>query len=398
MTTNVNQAPATVLYPGDAGFDTATAGFQTTRPHRPDVVVRPGDTSGVAAAVRWAADRGLAVAAQSTGHGRASVLAGGMLICTDRLRGVTVDPATRTARMDAGARWSDVAAAAAEHDLAPLSGSSPQVGVVGYLLGGGFGVLSRRYGYAADLVREVEAVDSDGTAVRRDGFVPGDVVTTVVTALLPITELWGGCLAVEATPDVLADWLAWTRDLPEDVTSSVALVPFPDSPDIPPMFRGRQVAMIRVAAALDADRAEALLEPLRDTLHAGPVLFERLGVLPYTEAHTIYSDPTDPHAYLGDARLLSEVDAAALRDVPALAGPSVVELRHLGGAMARSVRAPDAAHRDARYVLRAVTMIDPVAEAGARTAHDRLFAGFADRDLGRAWTFAYGLRTERTLS
>lgn len=124
------------------------------------------------------------------------------------------------------------------------------------------------------------------------------------------------------------------------------------------------------------------------------MLDERLRTVPAAEVHTIHSDPTDPHAYLGEARLLSGLDPAALAALPDLAGPaspapSVVEVRHLGGALARSTTQP-AAHRDARYLLRAVTALDGTSEATARAAQDRIVAPSAARDLGRAGTFAYG--------
>lgn len=119
----------------------------------------------VAAAVRWAADRGLTVAVQATGHGLTGSLDGSVLITTGRLDTVVVDPAARTARVGAGVRWRQIIDAAAPHGLAPLSGSSSGVGVVGNTLGGGLGLLSRRYGFAADHVRRAELVTADG-AIR----------------------------------------------------------------------------------------------------------------------------------------------------------------------------------------------------------------------------------------
>lgn len=345
------------------------------------------------AAVRHAAGHDLPLAVQSTGHGRGTALGGGLLITTDRMRGVTVDPAARTARIEAGARWAGVVTAAAPHGLAPLSGSSPDVGVVGYLLGGGFGLLARRYGYAIDAVQAVDAVRLHGVAVRLTAPLPsldGLVVTSVETALLPLTEVWGGSLAFPATPEALTGWADWTADLPDAVSSSIALVPFPDLPAVPGPLRGRHVALVRVAATTDAS---ALVAPL----HAlGPVLAERLEMLAFAQSHAIYSDPTDPHAYAGDARLLRWIELDALRAVPELTGPaspapSVVELRHLGGALSRASDSVDPAHREADYLLRAVTMLDPVSEAGARELHRELFAPFASGALGRAWTFAYGL-------
>jgi FAD/FMN-containing dehydrogenase len=101
--------------------------------------------------VRHAAAHELPVAVQATGHGMLAAVEGGMLITVGRMNGVEVDPQTRTARVEAGTTWEAVVDAAGKHGLAPLSGSAPGVGVVGYTLGGGLGLLSRRAGLLASL-------------------------------------------------------------------------------------------------------------------------------------------------------------------------------------------------------------------------------------------------------
>ncbi len=386
----------TALQPGDTGFAAAVTGFQTAHPHRPDLVVAAASAQDVRIAVRHAARHDLPLAVQSTGHGRGRPLDGGILITTGSLRGVTVDPLARTARVEAGARWADVVAATTPHGLAPLSGSSPDVGVVGYLLGGGFGLLARRYGYAIDQVATVWAVERGGADVQMDAPLPaldGLVVTAVEIALVELAEVWGGSLALPATPDVLSGYADWTAGLPDELTSALALVPFPDLDGVPAPLRGRHVAQVRVTATVAAGLGQALVAPLRDL---APVLAERLSLMPFSRSHTIFSDPTEPHAYAGDARLLGGLDRNALRTVPEVTGPnspapSVVELRHLGGAMSRPSGSVDAAHRGAGYLLRAVTMLGPVTEVTARERHAALFAPFAREELGRTTAFCYGL-------
>jgi FAD/FMN-containing dehydrogenase len=99
---------------------------------------------------------------QGTGHALLSVAAeGGVLITTRRMRGVRVDAEARTAWVEAGVRWEQVIHEAAPYGLAPLSGSAPHVGAGSYTLGGGLGLLSRRYGYAADHVRSIDVVTAD---------------------------------------------------------------------------------------------------------------------------------------------------------------------------------------------------------------------------------------------
>ncbi len=131
------------------------------------------------ATVDFARGAGVRVAVQGTGHGAFPLgpLDGTLLLKTTRMTGVEIDPETRRARAEAGALWGDVVAAAGEHGLAALHGSSPDTGVVGYTLGGGIGWLARREGLACNRVRAVELVTADGqAATRRRERRPGPVL------------------------------------------------------------------------------------------------------------------------------------------------------------------------------------------------------------------------------
>ena len=127
------------------------------------------------------------------------------------MNGLAVDPVTRTARVEAGVRWEQVIEAAVPHGLAPLNGSSVDVGVVGYILGGGTGPLARTYGAAADYVRSFEIVTADGKARRVDHVSDPDlffalrggkgnfgIVTAVTIELIELAEIYGGGLFFDA--------------------------------------------------------------------------------------------------------------------------------------------------------------------------------------------------------
>jgi FAD/FMN-containing dehydrogenase len=148
--------------PGDEGYDGARAAWNLNAHQHPTLVVRAEGAADVLAAVRLAREEGLGVGVMATGHGVAAPTDGGVLINTSRMKGVHVDPQTRTARVEAGAKWADVAPEAAAHGLAGLQGSSSDVGVVGYTMGGGFGWLGRKHGFAADSVKEADVVTADG--------------------------------------------------------------------------------------------------------------------------------------------------------------------------------------------------------------------------------------------
>jgi len=138
----------TILWPGDPGWDDARQAWNLTADQQPAAVAFPRSAADVAAAVSFARQRGLRVAAQGTGHNAEplSSLTGTLLIETSKMRQVTVDPAAMTARAAAGASWGDVTAAAARHGLTGLAASWPGVGAVGYTLGGGMSWFGGRPG------------------------------------------------------------------------------------------------------------------------------------------------------------------------------------------------------------------------------------------------------------
>ncbi|WP_329147686.1 FAD-binding oxidoreductase [Streptomyces sp. NBC_01456] len=404
-----------VLVPGDEGYDAERSGFQLAYRHRPAVIVGAESAGDVVAAVRFARDHGLPIAVQATGHGLSAATDGGLLISTRRMAGVTVDPAARTVRVAAGAVWGQVVAAAAPHGLAPLNGSSPGVGVISYTLGGGVGVLARTYGYAADLVRSVDLVTADGRlrhlTAERDPELFGallggghgfGVVTAMECALVPVAQVYGGQLVFggEQLDEVLATYLDWTATVPDELTSSLALLVHPDLPQLPEALRGRHLAHVRIAFTGGAADGERLVAPLRAV---GPRVRDDLREMPYAESHTIHRDPSDPHAYDGDNALLSGLDPAALRRVAALTGPAapamcVVQLNHLGGAMARTDGAAGAVgHRDARFALRLLSPLGGAGDEGGgpslaavRALHAEALAAVAPWRLGRSVNFLFG--------
>ncbi|MGV9787593.1 FAD-binding oxidoreductase [Streptomyces sp. NPDC003435] len=398
-----------VLLPGDDTFAARCAGFQTAYRHRPSVLVDAADPEDVVAAVRYAAAQGLPVAVQATGHGLAVATDGGVLVTTAGLSEVTVDAPARTARIGAGARFADVIDAAARHGLAPLNGSAPGVGVVGYILGGGLGLLAREFGYSADRVRSIDIVTADGRlrhvtadtdpelfwALRGAGANFG-VVTGMEIDLVPVSRLYGGELVFDLarTPDLLADYLRWTEDLPERLTSSVSLLAYPDLPFFPPVLRGRFVAHVRVAYTGDSRAGERLVAPLRAL---GPRLSDTVAEMPYTECGAIYNDPPQPHAYQGDNLLLRAFGPEQAAEVAELVGPGapvpcVLDVRQLGGALGRPAEVPNAVgHRSARYLLRVLMPLMGATPDEARGAGEKVLGTLAAESVGgRFQSLVYG--------
>ncbi|GGM73058.1 oxidoreductase [Longimycelium tulufanense] len=373
------QVRGPVLRPGDAGYDGERAGFQTYGSRQPQVIVGAVDAQDVRAAVGFARSHGVPVAIQATGHGLPAETQGGVLISTRRMSGVRINADRRTAAIEAGVRWEQVIEAAARHGLAPLSGSSPQVGAISYVLGGGISLLARSHGYAADHVRAVDVVTADAQlrrvtaesdpvlfwALRGAGGNFG-VVTALEIDLVPVVRLYGGGLYFDAplVGDVLDAWQRWTHTVPEDLTSSIALIPFPDKPVLPEPLRGRHVAHVRIAYTGDTETGERLVQPLRAV---GSRLIDTLGEMPYTASHSICNDPTMPMPYYGTTRMLRDLDTAAVQALLELAGPGaaspcVVELRHLGGVLGRPPAVANAVgNRGAQYSLGLTSRLGSVA-------------------------------------
>ncbi|MEJ3742857.1 FAD-binding oxidoreductase [Actinomycetes bacterium KLBMP 9797] len=350
-----------VHLPGDPGYDTHRQPLHPAIDPRPAVVVEASGPADVRAAVVAARRRGLPFAVQATGHGTYVPADGGLLVKTSGLASVLVDPDRRIARVGPGARWGAVLAAAAPFGLAPLSGSSPSVGVVGYTLGGGLGWLARRYGFAADSVVRADVVTADGRQVTasadrdpdlfwalRGGGGNFGVVTGMEFRLHPVSTVYAGAayFPAERAGEALAAYRDWAATVPDELSTAILLRRMPDTDSTPAAVRGRRVLVVKAMYAGAADRARRLLAPLWSTL--GTPLLDEMRPTPYAEA----AMGGTPARYLDLFRTLPDAALEALD--AAHAAPespiSTVEIRHWGGAMARpGADAGPVGHRDAPF-------------------------------------------------
>jgi FAD/FMN-containing dehydrogenase len=393
-----------VLVPGDAGYADEVATFNLAVVHHPSVVVGATGTEDVAAAVRWAAARDLPIAVHATGHGPIRPVEGGaLLVTTARMAAVAVDPAQATATVRGGARWSDVLAAAEPHGLSAVTGSSSQVGVIGFSLGGGMGPLSRRYGFGADRVRSVEIVTADGRVrclgpdsdpdlfwAVRGGKGNFGVVTAVEIALVPVPTVHAGALVFDggSAASVLHSFRTWSATLPDEASTSVALVNLPPVETVPEPLRGRLVVMLRFALDGTDEEAAALLAPMRD---AGRVLLDGVSRIPSRMVDVIHQDPTDPAPTWERGSLLSGLPAPAVDALLEVAGPgrghalAMVELRLMGGAVGRPATPPNAvAGREGAYSLFTLGVLAPEVAAEVPAAGDRVHEALSPWGTGTA--------------
>jgi FAD/FMN-containing dehydrogenase len=315
-----------VYLPGDQAYKTAAATWSGALDQRPAVIAEALGARDVQAAVVAARAHGLPFAVQATGHGTREACDGGLLLKTSLMGEVLVDPDRRVARVGPGARVGDVVAAAAPCGLSPIAGSHASVGVAGFTLGGGYGPLSRRHGFAADNLLRADVVTADGERVTatadrnadlfwalRGGGGNFGVVIALEIRLHPLERSCAGTAHFDAdrAAETLAFYRDWAPTQPLGLTTAIVL-------------GGAETFAIRVQAhGEDAARA---VRPLFDV--AGPRLrFEE------TVAGTA---PEHFHLF---------------RELPEITGTTASEIavRYWGGAMAAG-DAP-AGHRDAPFTV-----------------------------------------------
>ena len=371
-----------VVTPADDAWNEARQAWNLAVDQRPVAVVLAETAADVLATIEHAGAAGLHVAPQGTGHN------------APPLR-VEIDAEARIARVEAGVIWVEVVEAAAEHGLAALAGSSPDVGVVGYTLGGGLSWLARKHGFAANSVIAIELVTADGRHVRADRENEPDlfwalrggggsfgVVTALEFRLFPLTEVYAGVLfwPVERAAEVLNVWREWSATVPDEMTSVGRILQLPPLPDIPEPLRGRSFVVVETIYLGDEEDGAELIAPLR----ALQPEMDTVATVPVPALSHLHMDPEYPVPGAGEGMLLEAFDADAV--VGSTVGTTLlsVEVRHLGGAVARpSARHGAVSHFDAEYLLFGVG-ITPGPEAHAAVIADveRLIAQMAPWDSG----------------
>jgi FAD/FMN-containing dehydrogenase len=350
-----------VLLPKDADYPAECATFNLLNPVRPAVAVGALTVGDVQAVVRFAAERDLPVAVLATGHQMARSAEGSVLINLSRMNGLYLDPKRSLARAEGGAWWRWVLHLSDLYGLAPLSGTSPTVGVAGYHLGGGASpILGRMHGYAADHVHAIDVVTAGGEVRRATAAAESDlfwalrggmgnfgVVTALEFKLFPHTGLYGGGLAFagEHAGRVLHFWREWVVGLPEEMSSSVAFLRLPAMPTVPEPLWERFVIDVRFFALRPQEEAERALAPVRSV---APTVLDTVTDRRYRDAGSVFMEPALPLPWVDRSTALRDFPREAADALLALIGPDsgtqlgLVELRLLGGALARPPAVPNA--------------------------------------------------------
>lgn len=344
----------TVFTPDDPDYDEARKAWNLAVNQHPAVIVVAAGVADVVEATRFAAREDLSVTVQSTGHGIVRPADDSLLIITSKMKNIQVNATAQTAWVDAGAKWGEVLEQTQAAGLAPLLGSSPDVGVVGYTLGGGFGWLGRKYGLAADSVRFFELVTADGRLLRasdtensdlfwalRGGGGSMGIVTGMEIKLYPVSSVYGGNLLypIAMAKEVYSRYREWITSAPDELTSSILIMNFPPIPQVPEILRGQSFVIVRGCYSGPVEQGQALLQGWRDWRTP---LIDAFKEMPFSQVATISNDPVNPMAALSTGAWLRELSDEAIdiliRHVAPGNGASPLvfaEVRHAGGAIAR---------------------------------------------------------------
>ncbi|MEP6988620.1 MAG: FAD-binding oxidoreductase, partial [Chloroflexota bacterium] len=365
--------------PGDTGYEQASQPWNLNFNHRPTVVVMAKNTRDIVEAIRFAGLNDLGVAIQATGHGVSLAADNAVLINTSQMQDIRVDAITQTAWVEAGVKWGSVLEQTQKFGLAPLLGSSTDVGAVGYTLGGGMGWLARKFGLSADNVNFFEMVTADGHVVNASqeenselfwalcgGGGSFGVVTGMEIKLYPVTTVYAGNLMypIQSAKEVFVHYREWIANAPDELTSSIVIMNFPPFPQVPDFLRGQSFAIVRGCYSGTVDEGEKLLQWWREW--QAPIV-DDFKAMPFSMSGMISNEPNDPMPGQVSSVWLCELSDEML-DVMIhyAAAPSpltVVEIRHAGGAIARVKAGTNAyGNRDASYILETVG-ITPTPEA-----------------------------------
>ncbi|MDG4820814.1 FAD-binding oxidoreductase [Asanoa sp. WMMD1127] len=380
-----------VWLPGEPGFDAARRPWNLAIEQPADAVLEAADAADVAAIVRHAGAAGLSIATQANGHGATGRTAGTILLRTRRLDALVVDPVTRRARVGAGVSSGRLQAAAAAHGLTGMPGSSPVVSVAGVALGGGLSWFGRTHGWVADNVTAFDIVDADGrerhvTAdtepdlfwALRGGGGSFAIVTALELTLHPAPSLYGGRVLwpAEHAPAVLDGFRDITATAPDALTLWLDLLHFPGA---------APMVALDVTYLGDAKEARELLEPL-DRLPRP--LSDSVRLMSVAELGSITAEPTEPSAGLSRGELLTTLDDVTARTLleqpiePLLS----VQLRHLGGALARPSDSPHGTLTEP-YAMYLFGLPTDAARARAVAAKQRALAAALPTSGRKPFTF-----------
>ncbi len=362
-----------IIRPAEVGYDEARAIWNAMIDKYPALIARCANDEDVIEAVNFARDNELLLSVRGSGHNVAgsAVCNNGLMIDLSLMKDIHVDPDSGVARAQPGVVFGEMDQATQPYGLAAPGGIVSETGIAGLTLGGGFGWLTRKYGFTCDNLISAEVVTADGRLLTASATENSDlfwgirggggnfgIVTSFEYQLQQVgPEVLAGPIIhpLEAAGDALRFFRDFTASTPEELGAMAVFRLAPPAPFIPKDLHGKPVLAIIVCYVGDVEEAERVVQPLRDF---GSPIVDGIKRQPFT-AHNSSLDPGQPTGmhYYWKSEYVTEIADEAIDTLVAFAANmtspySRLAVFQLGGAVRRyDEQAMAASHRNAEYVM-----------------------------------------------
>jgi hypothetical protein len=374
----ISYSQGRVLVPEHEDFDTHTRGWNLSHKHEPSIVFLPETEQDIILAIKHASENHLPISVQCTGHSVPKLANDAVLIRTEHLQGIQIYPSQKTTTAGCGVKTGQLIEVAHQHNLMPLTGSSMTIGVIGYLLGGGFPLLAREFGLASDYVTRYRIALSNGEIIdtteseHPDLFWAlqggGGAFGIVLEAEVKLFEdhmMHGGnaTFPFDRVDELFRNWFDHVNEIPESMSTSMSIMHMPQMPHIPEPLRGKSLLFYTACSKNSQSEFEIHTNWAKN---AQPIM-ANFGEMPCVESGKICRDPIEPVPARGGGVLLGKLDHTAITTLIDSLRPSdgppwylKAEVRKLGGAIQKhKSQSPLTLQRDAEYLLYIVGPVHP---------------------------------------
>jgi FAD/FMN-containing dehydrogenase len=368
-----NRIQGEIIRPSDAGYDDTRVIWNAMIDKYPALIVRCTSSDDVIEAVNFARENNLLLSVRGSGHNVAgsAVCDGGLMIDLSLMKGIQVDPENGVASAEPGVVFGELDRATQPFGLAAPGGIVSETGIAGLTLGGGFGWLSRKYGFTCDNLLSAEIVTADGELLTASASKNSDlfwgirggggnfgIATSFEYQLQPVgPEVLAGMIIypLDTAGDVLRFYRDYTASTPEELGALAVFLLAPPAPFIPEKLHGKPVLAIMVSYIGDVEEAQRVVQPLRDF---GSPIVDGIKVKPFSE-HNSALDTGQPNGkhYYWKSEYMTEIVDEAIETLVSFAANmtspySRLAVFHLGGAIKRHKEQDMAvSHRNAEYVV-----------------------------------------------
>jgi len=365
-----------LVRPGDKSYDSARRVWNGMIDRHPALIAYCKDVGDVVRSVHFARSNELLTAVRSGGHNVSgnSVCDRGLVIDLSGMKKISVDPAARTARAQAGLTWGEFDRETQKFGLATTGGIVSRTGIAGLTLGGGIGWLMRRFGVTCDSLLSADIVTANGNLLTagndenpdlfwgtRGGGGNFGIAAEFEYRLHEVGPVLAGTVYYPASKayEILRFYRSYIAGIPDELTTMFAYIADSSIPFPVKSLHASPAVAIHICYAGNIEEGVKLVKPLRAIV---PPARDTVRVMPYVELQSMLDSGAPPglqnywkSSYLRD--LSDEAVDVLCAYFKSVTSPlSQVHLQQTGGAAGR-VREDEMAfsHRDSLCVLNIVT-------------------------------------------